>query len=1185
MSKRPSESEDGGRKRSKIDIDLDEDNVFTIMLKTLCPDVQSLRQYAEQHGLQQDPDVRQLLQHYELPAELNDDNDEMFCQALDEAEENQLLLQALAEEELRQRNMQGGGDQLLPMAPAPAAIQRPEQEPVPAAHAQEQIPAPAPVPAPAPAPAPEPAPAPAPVQPPGNVQDALNGAATVTTYHPVNNQDLLAAFHECEDNIRNDLVDHIPVKYYIAVEVRYSKTLPDGETVTIETVFHSETVRLLNNAEIDDQIAHHFHMLNSQAEDFQENGSGWIIERVIAITLHHVPYEPLAGNSYIPSPKFIADKKAVLNIQNEDNKCVLWSILAYLHPRTYAQHPYRARNYLEYEHEINMQGVSFPTPLTDICKIETNNNISVNVFGYDKDDGVFPLRISKDMKDKHINLLLLAEGDKRHYCLIRDFSRLMGQRTKHHGQAFYCYNCLHGFTRNDLLQNHVELCYKKKTTKVVYPEEGSSIKFEHFKKQLQAPFIIYADFECYTTKIATCSNDPKQSSTEAYQRHEPSSFSCMTVCADDAHSTAPVVYRSENVVEALYEHLMKEEKRIRNILKQPKEMVMTEEDKEQFTAATVCHICEKSLEGETPVRDHDHLTGKFRGAAHNQCNLQYTFTAFQDKTAEKEPGKKKDQFVIPVVFHNLRGYDAHLLMAAVGQYKHRRLQCIPNNKERYISFSCGSLRFIDSYQFMNTSLEKLVSNLAQEGYAKFKLLTTYVTDPEQQELLMRKGVYPYDYVDSPARLQEASLPPKPAFYSRLNEEPISDSDYAHAQKVWNVFNCQTLGDYHDLYLQSDVLLLADVFEHFRATALNTYKLDPAHYFTSPGLAWDAMLRYTDVELQLLHDPDMYLMIESGIRGGISVITKKWAKANNPSMDDYNESEPTSYNMYLDANNLYGWAMSQPMPVDSFEWMSEDELKGLDVTSLSDTADEGYIFEVDLDYPPEIHDEHSDYPLAPETKAIPREKLSPMSQKLIEKLDIKGKPQPKLMTTLEDKSKYVLHYVNLKLYLRLGMKLKKIHRGVRFRQTTWLKAYISLNTEKRKQAKNAFEKDFFKLMNNAIFGKTMENVRNHVNYELVHTEKRMKKSGIKTTVPQVLYPERRFDHCALAADKGEFQQADICRLQHSRCQQNSDVCVPLRLHQSKVWLTSGTVFHRHRLTLVQHPDGRCLQRHGSRPRLV
>ena len=289
------------------------------------------------------------------------------------------------------------------------------------------------------------------------------------------------------------------------------------------------------------------------------------------------------------------------------------------------------------------------------------------------------------------------------------------------------------------------------------------------------------------------------------------------------------------------------------------------------------------------------------------------------------------------------------------------IDCIPNNEEKYISFSkkiqvgtyldkdknekpkMHEIRFLDSAKFMASSLDSLVKKLGKE-----KLYNVRREFGEKTPLISRKGVYPCDYMDSLLKFSEEKLPPKEKFFSRLNETHISDEDYVHAQNVWEKFGLKNMGEYHDLYLKSDILLLADVFEEFRSVCLENYQLDPAWYYTSPGLAWDAALKKTRVRLELLTDPDMLLMFEEGIRGGFSMITKRYGKANNPCMgEEFDPDAPTKYLAYLDANNLYGWAMCNPLPVGNFEWMSEEELKNW--------KNHSSVFEIDLEYPEELHD--------------------------------------------------------------------------------------------------------------------------------------------------------------------------------------------------------------------------------------
>ena len=556
------------------------------------------------------------------------------------------------------------------------------------------------------------------------------------------------------------------------------------------------------------------------------------------------------------------------------------------------------------------------------------------------------------------------------------------------------------------------------------------------------------------------------------------------------------IYRGEKAVYTFLEYMLDEVKYCKRIIKKEfnKPLNMIKENEEEFQKADECHICNKKYTADDiRVRDHCHITGKFRGSAHQECNLQLRLNP--------------DKIKIPVIFHNLRGYDSHFIMQEIGaivkdyEYTNKKgqkcqmnINAIPNNMEKYMAFMLGNhLTFLDSFQFMSSSLEKLVGNLPKKSLK----YTSKMFKGTKFDLMVRKGVYPYDYMDSFDKFN-SPLPKKEEFYSILNNEHISDENYKHAQNVWNTFNLKNMGEYHDLYLQSDILLLTDVFENFRKTCLEYYKLDPCHYFTSPGLSWDAMLKMTDIKLELMTDVDMFQFIEKGLRGGISYIANRYGKANNKYMKDYKKDKPSKYIMYLDANNLYGWAMSQYLPTGGFKWLKQNKIDNLDLKKYDKENKKGIILEVDLEYPEKLHDLHNDYPLAPEKVKVTDNMLSNYCKKIADKYNISTGLVYKLIPTLSKKEKYVLHYRNLQLYIDLGLKLTKIHRVLEFDQSPWLKQYIDYNTEKRKNAINDFEKDFFKLMNNSVFGKTMENIRKRVDVRLVTDEKKLLKLTSKPT---------------------------------------------------------------------------------------
>ena len=765
----------------------------------------------------------------------------------------------------------------------------------------------------------------------------------------------------------------------------------------------------------------------------------------------------------------------------------------------------------DYENDLNFKEINFPVKVKEITKFENYNPDlpGINVFSVDDNNKVYPLRINQKDCLKSLDLFLSSEDEKQHYSLIKNFSRLVrSQITKDTTRKLHiCKKCLTHFTKEDLLEKHISYCSKNETVAVKMPAKNTILKFQNHFKKLPIPFAIYADFECFTLPVHSCKPNPKQnpkqnpknkkknkeSFTQSYQKHEPSGY-CLYVKALDGLNTnfKPIVYTKKTPDEDISKKFIKNVTKLthqiyQNYYKNPKTMLFNSEDQKDFETATKCHICEQKLfrDKETKkilkVRDHCHFTEKYRGAAHNDCNL-----------------KCRKPLILPVIFHNLQGYDSHLFIKQLAKVS-GDLSTIPSTEEKYISFSKSitvdqyysknmgkllpkkfEIRFIDSFKFLSTSLADLVKNLVKnKNPSDFKNLNRVIN--HNVSLLTRKGVYPYDYVTSINKLKETKLPSKEAFYSKLLDQEISDEDYQHANKVWNTFNCQTLQDYHDLYLTTDVLLLADVFENFRKTCLKHYKLDPCHYYTAPGLAWDACLKETKQELQLLKDYDMLMMFEQGIRGGISHISKRYAEANNKYMKDFDESKPSTFIQYLDANNLYGWAMTQKLPTHGFKWINVDKSSVLKLLEKKDT-NQGFIFEVDLDYPSSLWKSHNDYPLAPERTKI-------------DKVD-------KLICSFLPKKHYVLHYKNLKQYLKEGMILKKVHRGLKFVQSPWMKPYIRKNTDLRKEAKNAFEKDFFKLMNNSVFGKTIENIRKRQSVKIMDDRKKALKLTSKPNFDRV-----------------------------------------------------------------------------------
>ena len=320
-------------------------------------------------------------------------------------------------------------------------------------------------------------------------------------------------------------------------------------------------------------------------------------------------------------------------------------------------------------------------------------------------------------------------------------------------------------------------------------------------------------------------------------------------------------------------------------------------------------------------------------------------------------------------------------------------------------------------------------------------------------LLRKKGIYPYDYVTDFGVFEEEELPPKECFYSVLRGDNISDAEYEEGKEIWKNLGCKKFGDFHDIYLKTDVLLLADVFENYRKLALKYYELDPAHFYSAPGLAWEAMLKKMGVRLELISDPDMQMFIEKGIRGGIAMVAgKRHAVANNHLVADFNgdiSQVCISCIGMPPANSLYANCMQYKLPYEGFKWVEMDMDKALEtIRSTHFNWDIEYVYEVDLEYHEELHNHFSDYPPAPENIKIPTSFYSMYQHGLAAELDCKLTEFPKVVPYLLKKSMYVVHGQALKLYLQLGMKMTGVYRVLQFNQKAWLKEYIDLNIKLR-----------------------------------------------------------------------------------------------------------------------------------------
>ena len=741
------------------------------------------------------------------------------------------------------------------------------------------------------------------------------------------NIDKLAHHHIFLEHIKGELIDKLrervrihPIKYGLKLESTYH--VPNVENSARDRAFKISARALFEFSNIEDMIEEDFSTILAEEAAYEGKGSGLTLAHVDGMLLTVTEYTPLGGSAYIPLPKNIQAKKAVVNPENyNDNMCFKWSILA-----KHVINNNRGRvdmNYTNEEYRYDFSALSFPTPVSEISLFERlNPGTSVNIYvlhinnnnnnNNQTNSNIYPLRVSNEMKADHFDLLLISRYEQSHYTYISNFSRLVSIQINKHGHSlFICRSCFTSFDAQPLknklygaeaLAQHNLFCGPNKPIFPELPKKGATLQFKSWGKTQRMPFVLYADFEALLLKTS----EQHGYNTKAIHSHHPMSYGFTVVTAEGVPVELldrfdiprhPVIFRgsesSDDVAKRFVLAMANITEKIYTLLKTTNvDIIISTEEIRAHDLKSVCDLCKKSFIGSNvKVRHHDHLSGRFLNTLCNQCNLEL-----------------RTQKYVPCFLHNLSNYDAHFIIRELG-YDTQRISVIPNSEEKFVSFSKYinnefSIRYIDTFRFIASSLATLAKNILTPDFGNFReTVKVFSSLNDEMSLVTRKGVYPYEYTDGWAKLLEVVLPEKQKFYNTLNETHVSDADYEHAFAVWKHFQCRTLGDYSDLYLKIDVLLLADVFENFRDLCISTYAIDPAHFITSPGLSFQSMLKYTSTKLQLLDDYEQILFVEAGIRGGLVQATTRYVKANNFKTPGYRADEPDSWIVYQDCTRL------------------------------------------------------------------------------------------------------------------------------------------------------------------------------------------------------------------------------------------------------------------------------------------
>ena len=751
-----------------------------------------------------------------------------------------------------------------------------------------------------------------------------------------------------EDHI-NELLskNYFPrYKYQLSYLAKFSKIVNGEEVfkrwIKSDLIYNNSTQQEIHNK------------LMQKLDDEQLEGSGFVFQEIEEVILEIYKVNDIQASSYIELPGKYKDNKSIINIKNNDQYCFLWCILAQLYP--VENHKDRISKYIIHLNKLNLKGIEFPMKVKDIPKFENLNNLNINVFEL-TGNVLTPIHVNKKYLQPQIDLLLY----QNHYCLI---TRLHCLINKDSHMKHVC-RCLTAFSSQPVLIDHIDRCQKQQPTKITFSWKDQ-LKFEDYHMKVPVPIRVYADFECI--------NQPQNTSNVLFKQI-PIAVGYYVISPFGNYYYS---YFGIDCTTWFVNRMLTLEKIASKYFKTNLELEMSQEEEVQFQLAEECWLCENPLD-DTKVRDHDHLTGKYRGAAHNICNINC---------------KQRSSSFIPIFFHNFSGYDCHLIFEELltGAYNQNyNPTIIPKSLENYVSVQVGCLRFLDSYRFLSSSLDKLVKSL--DNFPIMKL------EGMSDDIFKKKLAYPYEKFNLDNLHQQLNLT-KEDYWSTLTQSYPSDDDIKRTQELIDKNKIKNGRELTMLYLKMDVLQVADVFENFVESSTREYKINPLYSYSLPGYTWKAGLKLTNIELDFIKCKELLLLLENNIRGGISSVMG----------DRHVQSDENKQILYIDANNLYGWAMSQYLPTGDFKKIKlcceydsvlMNEIKE-DIFNTPDDNEYGFFIECDLEYPVEIKEKTKNFPFCPyQTKADP----NLFSGYMNSVNQPNYKPTSKLMCDVTNKSKY------------------------------------------------------------------------------------------------------------------------------------------------------------------------------------
>lgn len=732
---------------------------------------------------------------------------------------------------------------------------------------------------------------------------------TLTKAH-TNKTNIAKLYADEKPEILRVLANELSLKHFLKISIvlilSVVKVNATGETMDMMVIpFRGTNIEAGHNLDdLEENLTNRFQSIINRFEDFSDNGSNWVMDEILETRLELSETQPLNGGCGFSKVTFFKNIKNEIKAHREHHTdsqdCFFFAIAYHFIGVSRVK---KLRAFVSEKINKTNSGPMSISRVPIFLKKNPQLDIRINVV-YKDGKKILPIYTSKNKASTTVNLLLhkvIRDGEViHHFSYITDLSKFLRKtyngRKPSYQRVIHCPNCLSGYTTSKQLRLHESDCFKGKTQKMSLSEKD--IFFEQHHNRFPVPFIGFFDFESNSRRVdphnqcLLCNDTKCDHKTRIEMTQEVNAYSYVVLGPKGIVEQKS--YCGSDPVNHMLKALVKlQQQVIRPALHKYKFPNLTVDEEHRFARGTICHICGDPLsmvksKNNMKVRDHDHMTNEYLGCAHDICNL-----------------RRKTFDFLPMYAHNFCGYDSHHILKNVdvdqiqdydkkGKLQPVKISGIPYNSEKVRSLKIGKLEFLDSYSFLQGSLSEMTDILVSSG-KKLNILkqSGLYTTQEEKQLLLRKGVFPYEFCTSLKKMKSfKKIPSKDSFDNTLTNSTISDEDYEHAKKVFEVFNCETMLDYMMLYVQLDTILLSEIFLKFRNVMISKFDLDPCRYRTLPSFAFSCMLKKTMVKIDRMPNLNIFNFLANNIRGGFSFIATRMAKA----------SETFSMS-YIDANNL------------------------------------------------------------------------------------------------------------------------------------------------------------------------------------------------------------------------------------------------------------------------------------------